>query len=116
MKMKKVHFRLHLQWPCFISNRCSGIEPFDESFDRHIWSLADQSLTLDGEVAKKRREEPERIHSLMKSVLDKQKFLDEKEAAEAMHVDDTELMGIEPDGLFIPTCCIHSPLTRHRLE
>lgn len=52
----------------------------------------------------------------MKSVLDKQKFLDEKEAAEAMHVDDTELMGIEPDGLFIPTCCIHSPLTRHRLE
>ncbi|OSX64701.1 hypothetical protein POSPLADRAFT_1120932, partial [Postia placenta MAD-698-R-SB12] len=32
-----------------------GVEPFDEGFDRHIWSLAEQSLKWDREIAEKRR-------------------------------------------------------------
>ncbi|KAH8105471.1 hypothetical protein BXZ70DRAFT_1075444 [Cristinia sonorae] len=59
-----------------------GMEPFDEGLDRHIWTLSGQSLNLDGEVADKRREEPERQVKLLESVLERQRAFDEKEAEE----------------------------------
>ncbi|KAJ3480358.1 hypothetical protein NLI96_g8410 [Meripilus lineatus] len=74
-----------------------GIEPFDESFDRHIWSLSDQSLNLDGEVARERREEPEKMHALMQTILEKQNAVDEKEAEDIMQVEDNELRKAESD-------------------
>ncbi|TCD71118.1 hypothetical protein EIP91_000212 [Steccherinum ochraceum] len=59
-----------------------GMEPFDEGLDRHIWTLSGQSLNLDGELADKRREEPERQLKLMESILERQRAFDEKEAIE----------------------------------
>lgn len=58
------------------------MEPFDEGFDRHIHALSGQNLTLDGEVADKRREEPERQLKLLESVLERQRAFDEKEGVE----------------------------------
>ena len=84
--------------------RFLGIEPFDESFDRHIWSLSDQSLNLDGEVARERREEPEKMRALMQTILEKQNAVDEKEAEDTMQVDDHELRKAESDGASILIC------------
>ncbi|THG98481.1 hypothetical protein EW026_g3712 [Hermanssonia centrifuga] len=63
-----------------------GIEPFDEGLDRHIWSLSDQSLQWDGEIAKKRREKPREVHRLMKELLETQQVVDEAETEEYAHV------------------------------
>lgn len=63
-----------------ISLRCLGfIEPFDEGLDRHIWSLSDQSLQWDGEIARKRREKPQEVERLMRELVDAQKAVDEQE-------------------------------------
>ncbi|KAF8556821.1 hypothetical protein OG21DRAFT_526564 [Imleria badia] len=37
------------------------VEPFDEALDRHIWSLSDQRLKWDKEIADRRRSKPEDI-------------------------------------------------------
>lgn len=37
------------------------MEPFDEALDRHIWSLSDQRLKWDKEIADRRRSRPEEI-------------------------------------------------------
>ncbi|PSS29855.1 hypothetical protein PHLCEN_2v2648 [Hermanssonia centrifuga] len=63
-----------------------GIEPFDEGLDRHIWSLSDQSLQWDGEIAKKRREKPREVHRLMKELLETQQVVDEAETEEYAQV------------------------------
>jgi len=68
-----------------------GMEPFDEGLDRHIWTLSGQSLNLDGEVADKRREEPERQQKIMEGVLDRQRAFDEKEAAELARMGGDEM-------------------------
>lgn len=68
----------------------AGSEPFDEGFDRHIWALSDQSLNLDGEIAKYRREEPDRLLKVMQEILDKQRVVDEKEAELLVPDDNVE--------------------------
>ena len=66
-----------------------GIEPFDEGLDRHIWSLSDQRLQWDGEIARKRREKPDEVQRLMQELLETQRAVDEMEAEEyATVVDD----------------------------
>ena len=67
-----------------------GIESFDEGLDRHIWSLSDQSLQWDGEIAKKRREKPREIHRLMTELLETQHAVDEQEAQEYAGVEAAE--------------------------
>lgn len=37
------------------------MEPFDEALDRHIWSLSDQRLKWDKEIADRRRSRAEEI-------------------------------------------------------
>ncbi|CAL1702421.1 unnamed protein product [Somion occarium] len=74
----------------------AGSEPFDEGFDRHIWSLSDQSLNLDGEIAKYRREEPDRLLKVMQEILEKQRAIDEKEA-ELLAPDNDVENDIEED-------------------
>ena len=49
-----------------------SIEPFDEGLDRHIWSLSDQSLQWDGEIARKRREKPVEVERLMRELVEAQ--------------------------------------------
>ena len=56
-------------------------EPFDEGFDRHIWSLADQSLRWDLQIARERRTKPEEVEKQMRELLASQRELDAEEAA-----------------------------------
>ena len=41
------------------------MEPFDEALDRHIWSLSDQRLKWDKEIAERRRTRPREIEALV---------------------------------------------------
>ncbi|KAN0084119.1 hypothetical protein V8E55_007623 [Tylopilus felleus] len=41
------------------------VEPFDEALDRHIWSLSDQRLKWDKEIADRRRSRPVDIEKLV---------------------------------------------------
>lgn len=75
-----------------------GIEPFDEGLDRHIWSLSDQRLQWDGEIAQKRREKPDEVQRLMQELLDNQRAIDDMEAEEyAAVVAEDGSTSHEPD-------------------
>lgn len=49
-----------------------NIEPFDEALDRHIWSLSDQRLKWDKDIAGRRRTRPKEIEALMSDILAQQ--------------------------------------------
>lgn len=76
-------------------------EPFDEGFDRHIWSLAEQSLKWDREIAAKRRERPKEVETLMEDLLERRRAFDEET------VDDEEPEIVHED-------CTYAPLIRGR--
>lgn len=61
---------------CFLSLPLE-MEPFDEALDRRIWSLSDQRLKWDREIASKRRTRPQEIEASLEDVLDQQQVLDE---------------------------------------
>ncbi|KAI1788452.1 hypothetical protein LXA43DRAFT_1097276 [Ganoderma leucocontextum] len=65
-------------------------EPFDEGFDRHIWSLSDQSLRWDLQIARERRTKPEEIEKQMRELLATQNELDAEEAAALEDVPDED--------------------------
>ncbi|KAI0806994.1 hypothetical protein C8Q74DRAFT_1453259 [Fomes fomentarius] len=65
-------------------------EPFDEGFDRHIWSLSDQSLRWDLQIAKERRTKPEEIEKQMRELLAAQQELDAEEAAAMEDLADVD--------------------------
>ena len=48
------------------------IEPFDEALDRHIWSLSDQRLKWDREIARTRTENPLEVESMLQDLFDRQ--------------------------------------------
>jgi hypothetical protein len=48
------------------------IEPFDEALDRHIWSLSDQRLKWDREMARTRTEKPREVESMLQDLFDRQ--------------------------------------------
>jgi len=64
------------------------IEPFDEALDRHIWSLSDQRLKWDREIARTRVERPREVEALLQDLFDRQQEADEQETELAP--DDTE--------------------------
>ncbi|KAH9890703.1 hypothetical protein C8Q73DRAFT_793129 [Cubamyces lactineus] len=72
------------------------MEPFDEGFDRHIWSLSDQSLRWDLQIAKERRTKPEEIEKQMRELLASQAELDAEEAAAMAEVGE-ENVQVEED-------------------
>ena len=84
----------------YTSGCVGGIEPFDEGLDRHIWSLSDQRLQWDGEIARKRRDKPRDVHRLMKELLETQQAVDEmeKEEYDAIELIEGEE---EPDRTFL---------------
>lgn len=45
------------------------VEPFDEALDRYIWSLSDQRLKWDKDVAARRRTRPKEIERLISDTL-----------------------------------------------
>ncbi|PAV22349.1 hypothetical protein PNOK_0230600 [Pyrrhoderma noxium] len=52
-------------------------DQFDESLDRRVWSLSDQRLKWDLEIATKRRGIPSDVESLMRDILAQQREHDE---------------------------------------
>ena len=70
-------------------------EPFDEGFDRHIWSLSDQSLRWDLQIAKERRTKPGEIEKQTKELLASQQELDAEEAAALEDVADEQVQARE---------------------
>ena len=63
-------------------------EAFDEGFDRHIWSLADQSLRWDLQIGRERRTKPEELERQMRELLASQGELDAEEATALEEVAD----------------------------
>ncbi|KAL4064757.1 hypothetical protein V8B97DRAFT_1288537 [Scleroderma yunnanense] len=49
-----------------------NVEPFDEALDRHIWSLSDQRLKWDKDIAARRRTRPKEIETLVSDILAQQ--------------------------------------------
>ena len=66
--------------------------------------MSDQSLNLDGEIAKFRREEPDRLMKVMQEILDKQRAVDEKEA-ELLAPDDIVAEEPEEGACFLSDTC-----------
>ncbi|KAI0637342.1 hypothetical protein C8Q77DRAFT_1207408 [Trametes polyzona] len=66
------------------------MEPFDEGFDRHIWSLSDQSLRWDLQIAKERRTKPEEIEKQMRELLASQAELDAEEATALSEIPEDD--------------------------
>ncbi|KAJ3737450.1 hypothetical protein DFJ43DRAFT_264479 [Lentinula guzmanii] len=82
------------------------IELFDESLDRHVWSLHDQRLGLQKTIAVTRRIEPSKIEKTMLGSLEQYHKLDalESELEDlpedlTMDVDDTAAFRPEVDAL-----------------
>ncbi|KAJ3998052.1 hypothetical protein F5050DRAFT_1747388 [Lentinula boryana] len=82
------------------------IEPFDESLDRHVWSLHDQRLGLQKTIAVTRRIEPSKIEKTMLGSLEQYHKLDalESELEDfpedlTMDIDDTAAFRPEVDAL-----------------
>ncbi|GBE82557.1 hypothetical protein SCP_0409410 [Sparassis crispa] len=66
-------------------------EPFDEGFDRHIWSLSEQSLKWDRELADKRREKPREVERLVHELIESRRA-----AEDASFPEDVD--GLEDEG------------------
>lgn len=61
---------------------------FDESLDRRIWSLSEQRMDFDREVATKRRTRPQEVESLMHDILQRQRAADEEDDPNADELSD----------------------------
>ena len=51
--------------PSEVVEEDDNMEPFDEALDRHIWSLSDQRLKWDKDIAERRRTRPREIEALI---------------------------------------------------
>ena len=96
---------------------CADTEPFDEGFDRHIWSLSDQSLRWDLQIARERRTKPEEIEKQMQELLAAQKELDAEEAAELEDIRDDETTARDDSAylatiLFLTRCSLYASSSR----
>ncbi|KAF7984087.1 hypothetical protein HWV62_17658 [Athelia sp. TMB] len=76
-----------------ISENDDEIEPFDEALDRHIWSLSDQRLKWDREIARTRVERPREVEAMLQDLFERQ-----QEAAN----QDIELTADDLDALGSP--------------
>jgi hypothetical protein len=66
------------------------MEPFDEALDRHIWSLSDQRLKWDREVAGRRRTRPTEIEALVQEIYSQHRDVD---LGDATHDSPSDLDG-----------------------
>ncbi|EJD03992.1 uncharacterized protein FOMMEDRAFT_106372 [Fomitiporia mediterranea MF3/22] len=63
------------------------MDQFDESLDRRVWSLSDQRLKWDLEIATKRRNVPREVENLMLDLFNKQREHDDRQLGQ----QDTEM-------------------------
>lgn len=74
-------------------------DQFDEALDRRVWSLSDQRLKWDLEMALKRRGVPQEVEELMRDLIAQQRAYDDSQRPDeesTMDVDD----GAEDDRKF----------------
>jgi len=64
------------------------IEPFDEALDRHIWSLSDQRLKWDREIARTRTEKPREVEIMLQDLFDRQREAGMEEMGDVVHEKD----------------------------
>ncbi|KAG1756211.1 uncharacterized protein EDB91DRAFT_147 [Suillus paluster] len=71
------------------------MEPFDEALDRHIWSLSDQRLKWDREIAGRRRTRPTEVEALVQGVYAQHRGVDmdtdANQKSELSDFDDSQL-------------------------
>lgn len=66
-------------------------EPFDEGFDRHIWSLSEQSLKWDREIAERRRTSPATVEQMMRKLIDRHRELEHESLMDTQDDNDVQL-------------------------
>ncbi|OJA08225.1 hypothetical protein AZE42_09392 [Rhizopogon vesiculosus] len=66
------------------------MEPFDEALDRHIWSLSDQRLKWDREIAGRRRTRPTEIEALVREIYGQHRDVDLDDATENSGPSDVD--------------------------
>jgi len=82
------------------------VEPFDEALDRHIWSLSDQRLKWDRELANKRRTRPQEVVTMIQDILSLRQQVDDQIATPSID-DDSEMTAEQSnDGKVTPTFII----------
>ncbi|EPQ58755.1 hypothetical protein GLOTRDRAFT_104409 [Gloeophyllum trabeum ATCC 11539] len=87
-QIAKPNVRINGQNSEEIDDEEEEMEPFDEALDRRIWSLADQRLKWDREIASKRQTRPKEVADMIQDLLDRQREDDEEFATSA--TPDTE--------------------------
>lgn len=78
------------------------MDQFDEALDRRVWSLSDQRLKWDLEIALKRRGVPTEVEALMRDLISQQRQHDENllDAKDVdMDVDEEALGGASSSSL-----------------
>jgi len=66
------------------------MEPFDEALDRHIWSLSDQRLKWDREIAGRRRTRPMEIEALVQEIYGQHRDVDLDDATQNSGPSDVD--------------------------
>ena len=80
-----------------MTNAFQDMEQFDESLDRRVWSLSDQRLKWDLEIALKRRGVPLEVEALMRDLISQQREHDDRRMVEKdadMDIDDETIEGV----------------------
>ena len=63
-------------------------ESFDEALDRHIWSLSDQRLKWDREIARTRTEKPREVETMLHDLFDRQQEAGREDIEDIVHEED----------------------------
>lgn len=85
---------------------------FDEALDRHIWSLSDQCLKWDRQIAERRRIVPAQIEESLKEVLATRQQVVEDIIIEEENVWQAEIEGEGVQGSLHQISTLSSTLTR----
>ncbi|KZT28640.1 hypothetical protein NEOLEDRAFT_1129489 [Neolentinus lepideus HHB14362 ss-1] len=74
------------------------MESFDEALDRRIWSLSDQRLKWDREIASKRQTRPKEVADMIQDLLERQRE-DDEEFANTIAADSEGAADVGTDAL-----------------
>ena len=86
---------------CLSLDDVAEMDPFDESLDRRIWSLADTRLQWHKRIAETRRSVPAEIQSAVVDLLDRHKAIDATLLPVGSEVTDDE-SNPEGDRTYLP--------------
>ncbi|KAJ8592579.1 hypothetical protein M405DRAFT_859613 [Rhizopogon salebrosus TDB-379] len=73
------------------------MEPFDEALDRHIWSLSDQRLKWDREIASRRRTRPAEVEMLVHEIHNQHRDVDVVDTTQGSDPPDVDDHTLDPE-------------------